>query len=99
MGKGKIEKEKDTIRFMIDLYCRKKLKTTHMPEEYIELAEYATNRLDRCKFGDKKSSCKKCPIHCYKKDKREKIRTIMRWAGPRMLFYTPIAAIKHMLGR
>lgn len=98
MAKGKIEREKDTIRFMIDLYCRKKLKTKCIPEEYKELTEYALQRLDRCKFGDKKSSCKKCPIHCYKIDKRQEIRMIMRWAGPRMLYYAPIVAIKHLVG-
>lgn len=99
MRKEKIEKEKEVIRLMIKLYCHKKLKQSYIPEEYAELTEYAIRRLDMCKFGNAKSSCKKCPIHCYKKDKREEIREIMRWAGPRMIFYAPIAAIKHLLGR
>jgi hypothetical protein len=30
---------------------------------------------------------------------REKIRTIMRWAGPRMIIYDPVAAIKHLLNK
>ncbi|WP_369881475.1 nitrous oxide-stimulated promoter family protein [Anaerosalibacter bizertensis] len=28
--------------------------------------------MTNCKFSDKKSSCKKYFIHCYKKDMREK---------------------------
>lgn len=99
MRKEKIEKEKEVIRLMIKLYCYKKLKLSYIPKEYAELTEYAIRRLDMCKFGNAKSSCKKCPIHCYKKDKREEIREIMRWAGQRMIFFAPIAAIKHLLGR
>ena len=44
-------------------------------------------------------ACKNCPVHCYKPEMREQIRIVMRWAGPRMLFYKPIAAIKHLLGK
>jgi antitoxin component of MazEF toxin-antitoxin module len=28
---------------------------------------------------------------------RDKIRTVMRYAGPRMIFYHPVLAIKHLL--
>jgi len=41
--------------------------------------------------------CKKCPIHCYKPDMRVKMRAVMRWAGPRMVLYHPIEAIKHLI--
>ena len=96
MGKDKIQKEKETIKFIVELYCSKKLKCDKMPDEYAELIQYAIQRLDRCKFGNAKSSCKKCRIHCYKRDKRERIREIMRWAGPRMFFYAPATAIRHI---
>ncbi|MBO5824973.1 MAG: nitrous oxide-stimulated promoter family protein, partial [Prevotella sp.] len=43
-------------------------------------------------------SCKKCHTHCYAPKEREAIRRIMRWAGPRMLLYAPVAAIRHLLG-
>lgn len=82
---------------MIRLYCQKRLKLNTIPAEYEELTEYAFRRLDSCKYGDKKSACKKCPTHCYKPAMREKIREVMRWAGPRMIIYSPIAAIRHLL--
>lgn len=72
---------------------------TEVSEEYKELEIYAHKRLDMCKFGNDKSNCKQCPVHCYKPQMREKIRTIMRWAGPRMLIYDPIAAICHLLNK
>ena len=61
------------------------------------LLDYAYQRRDHCKFGEKKPTCKKCPIHCYKPDMKKKMREAMRYAGPRMMWYHPIAAIKHLI--
>ena len=69
------------------------------PTEYQELMEYAFRRLDGCKYGEKKLACKHCPTHCYKPAMREKIREVMRWAGPRMMLYSPIAAIRHIFNK
>lgn len=95
----RIAREKEVVSKMIALYCRHKLGMQQMNEEYRMLEEYAHKRLSCCKFGEKKPACKKCPIHCYKPSMREEIRKIMRWAGPRMLFYDPIAALRHLLNR
>ncbi|MBP6528373.1 MAG: nitrous oxide-stimulated promoter family protein [Prevotella sp.] len=95
----KIEKDKNTIKQMVTLYCRHKLNMTKPNEEYQALIDYCSLRLDKCKWGEKKMACKNCPVHCYKPEMREKIRKVMIWAGPRMLLYNPIAAIKHLLGK
>ena len=96
---GNIKSEKRVVSRMIGLYCRHKLKCNEIPLEYKELEAYAHKRLDGCKFGDKKPACKRCPIHCYRPDMRQKIRDVMRWAGPRMMIYDPIAAIKHLFNK
>lgn len=96
---SKIEREKGVVEKMIRLYVRHKLGLSELPEEYIALIEYAHRRLDGCKFGEKKTACKRCPIHCYRPDMRDRIREIMRWAGPRMIIYDPIAAIRHLIRR
>ena len=93
----RIEREKQTVCKMIELYCRHHLKQNRMPDEYQHLAEFACRRLDHCKYGEQKTACKNCPTHCYAPKEREQIREIMRWAGPRMLFYSPVEAIKHFL--
>ncbi len=62
----------------------------------LELLEYAHKRLDHCKFGNEKTSCQKCQVHCYKPEMRERIRTVMRFSGPRMMLYHPIIAIRHL---
>ena len=67
-----------------------------MPEEYRLLAEYACQRLDHCKYGEQKTSCKNCPTHCYAPKEREQIREVMRWVGPRMVWYSPKDAIIHI---
>ena len=99
MSKTRIEREKDVVDKMIRLYCRKRLGMHELNEEYRALMEYSHRRLDSCKFGEKKPACKRCPIHCYKPEMREKIRAIMRWAGPRMIIYDPMAAIRHILNK
>ena len=93
---GKIEREKRVVEFMIGLYCRHKLPERVVTGEYRELVNYAHARLDRCRFGESKTSCKRCPVHCYGKKQREMIRKVMRWAGPRMLLYAPLESLRHL---
>ena len=95
---GRIEKEKKVITLMINIYCKKKHKTKDgLCEECKELLDYAHKRLTLCKFGDKKTTCAKCPIHCYKKDMKVKVKEVMRFSGPRLLIYNPIELIRHMI--
>lgn len=44
----------------------------------------------------KKSFCSKCPIHCYKKDMKVKIKDVMKSSGPRLIIYSPMQFIKHI---
>ncbi len=82
---------------MIALYCRKKEGHADLCPKCRELLEYATGRLDRCRFADNKPTCLKCSVHCYRSDMRVRVRAVMRWAGPRMMIYHPIAGIKHLI--
>ena len=66
----RIEREKQTVQRMIELYCRHHLKVETMPEEYQHLAEFACRRLDHCKYGENKTACKNCPTHCYASKER-----------------------------
>lgn len=94
----RIEREKRTVQQMVRIYCKAHHSGQNPCTECQELMAYAHARLDRCKFGESKGTCKKCPIHCYRPDRREQMRQVMRYAGPRMLFHHPIAALRHMLG-
>ncbi len=95
---SRIEREKNTVALLIQLYCRAK----HHPQDALcrecqELLTYAHQRLDHCKFGENKTVCGNCHVHCYKKDMRDKIKNVMRYAGPRILFHHPIVGIQHLI--
>lgn len=94
----KREREKKMVSEMIALYCRKNHGTrgTLCPE-CAALNLYARQRSDKCPFMETKTFCSNCKVHCYKPEMREKIRAVMRFSGPRMIFYHPVAAIRHVI--
>lgn len=93
---AKREKEKIVIQEMIALYCRKVHHEKELCEECTELLQYAQRRIDCCPFMESKTFCSNCKVHCYQKDKRERIRMVMRYSGPRMLFHRPLMVLQHM---
>ena len=38
-----------------------------------------------------------CNVHCYRPDMREKIREVMRFSGPLMIFHHPMEALRYIL--
>lgn len=89
--------EKATVEAMIRLYCTHKEGNANLCDECSELLRYAHTRLERCKFGERKPTCERCTVHCYRPDMRERVRKVMRYSGPRMIFYHPIMAIRHLV--
>lgn len=92
-----IVQEKKIVSLMIGIYCRKHHGEGDLCAECRELERYAHRRLDRCCRADVKTSCRRCPVHCYKPAMRQAICEVMRYSGPRMLWHHPIEAIKHLL--
>ena len=94
----RLQRENTTVQAMIRLACgdRHQSGETLCPD-CARLAAYAERRLDACPFGNGKTTCSRCPVHCYKPEMREKIRQVMRYAGPRMPWRHPILAIRHLL--
>ena len=93
---SRIENEKKTVEQMIRLYCRLKEGNRTLCPDCQALLEYAHKRLNHCKFGERKSTCRKCPVHCYKPDMRSLMQEVMCFAGPRMMIYHPLEALKHL---
>lgn len=94
----KREREKQTVSLMIALYCRKNHGTKHgLCAECLALDTYARQRSEKCPFMETKTFCSNCKVHCYKPEMREKIRAVMRFSGPRMIFYHPIMAVRHVI--
>jgi hypothetical protein len=82
---------------MVEMYCRRNHGGGGLCTECAELADYADRRLDLCPYGGDKPACTNCPIHCYKPEPREKMREVMRFAGPRVIWSHPYLAIRHLL--
>lgn len=97
MSGKRIEREKQTIRRMIALYARRCPDAVADPKHYQALYAYALKRLDRCVFGEEKPACRRCPVHCYQPAKRDEMKSIMRWAGPAMLWCHPLLTIHHLI--
>ncbi len=96
----RVDAEKRTVAFMISLYCHNKHHNA-APRQTLcpdcrSLLDYAHCRLEHCRYGEAKPSCTRCPIHCYSPRKREQIRQVMRYSGPRMIWHHPILAIRHL---
>lgn len=102
-------RETRTISQMIALHCaavhdvKDRAVASHCGElvcpECKELDDYAVLRTQRCRKMERKTSCEECGNHCYKPEMREKIRSVMRYSGPRMLGKHPIAAVRHLIGK
>ena len=94
----KREKEKELVSQMIALYCKKKHGGRNgLCPECAELDSYARQRSDKYPFMETKTFCSNCKVHCYKPVMREKIREVMRFSGPRMIFHHPVAAVRHVI--
>ncbi len=92
------QREWKTIEAMIGLYCRDlHASRGQLCPGCTELTTYARLRLEKCPYGDGKPTCAKCPVHCYKPACRERVREVMRYAGPRLLLRRPILTIRHLL--
>jgi hypothetical protein len=90
-------REKRTVRAMIRIYCVRRHHPDHAPcNECQQLLEYAERKIDRCPLIKDKPTCAKCSIHCYEKSKREQIKSVMRFSGPRMIYHHPILSVRHL---
>jgi hypothetical protein len=78
-----IERELRVLRRFAEVYCRAHhaAEGEALCQECRDLVAYARRRLERCPY-DPKPKCKDCPTHCYKAAYRERVRAVMRYAGP-----------------
>ena len=95
----KREKEKQVVDRMIRIYCHGVHHTRrgNLCPACRALADYAAARVDYCPHMETKTFCSNCRTHCYKPEMRACIRAVMRYAGPRMLLYHPVLAVRHLI--
>lgn len=92
----RLAREWKTMTAMVHIYCRGHHELELCPE-CRQLLDYAGLRLERCRFGIAKPTCANCPVHCYERQRRERVKAVMRYAGPRMLWRHPVLSVRHWL--
>jgi hypothetical protein len=95
----RIRREKRTIAAMLRIYCADHHGNRQTCGECAQLLTYAERRLDTCPFQESKPACNHCEVHCYSESMRQRVKAVMRYAGPRMLFQHPILSLYHLLDK
>lgn len=96
--RGRLAREWQTMSAMIHIYCRDQHGgAAELCAECRQLSDYASVRLERCRFGGEKPTCANCPVHCYQRARRDQVKAVMRFAGPRMLWEHPVLSVRHWL--
>lgn len=88
--------ELETFERMLDIYCARVHARPGLCGDCDELLLYAAGRLAKCPHHPK-PACKNCPTHCFSPEMREKIRLVMRHAGPRMPLRHPLLTLRYYL--
>lgn len=92
----KRQKEQEIVRIMIIKYCKGHKHGDVPCNSCSELIKYAETKTENCPFMETKTYCSHCEVHCYSSEMRQRIREVMRYSGPRMIFSHPIMTIDHL---
>lgn len=70
---SKIEMDQQTIRLMIDIYCKHHLGTAESPLKYNQLVAYACHLFEHCRWGEKKKCLQGLlrPLSCTRKKEKK----------------------------
>jgi len=96
----RIRRELKTVRVMIALYCgahHRDADRHALCDACDELWRYVEKRVQHCPFRAEKPTCVNCEVHCFKPAMRERVRQVMRYAGPRMSWRHPLLALMHFV--
>ena len=95
---SRAQRDKKTVTAMIRIYCAAHHgRHGELCSECRGLLEYSCSKIENCQLLGHKPTCAKCRIHCYDAVRREHIRQVMRYSGPRMIYRHPILAIRHLM--
>ena len=93
-----IEREKLTIRHMVEIYCRgHRHFASGICVNRTSSLLYSYDRIEKCPFNcSQKPACGLCRTNCFTAKRYRQFRQIMRYAGPRMMLYHPYLTMVHI---
>lgn len=97
---SRLSREKRIIFVMVHMYCRDVHHTQNeLCPDCLDALQYANRHIDRCPFKTEKPTCSVCTVHCFRPPQKDTIKTIMRYAGPRMAWRHPLLSITHFFDK
>ncbi len=99
LNSGTLKREATLLRAMFARYCQDHHGSgdNNLCNECSELLHYSLTRLACCPYGNDKPTCARCKIHCYRAQEKDTVRTIMRYAGPKMMLLHPLLTLEHLI--
>ncbi len=100
MSQEKAEKKIKLVTKMIGMYCKKhhvQEMKGQLCDDCGALLDYTSTRTRKCRNLENGTFCAHCTTPCYAPDKRGKMRQVMKFSGPRLIFYHPVWVMKHIL--
>ena len=92
-----ITREKKMVVAMVKTFCENHHNTRNsLCPNCVKIQEYAINRLENCRFQEKKPVCGRCGLKCYNTKFKDNTEKVFRYSGPRMFFQHPILGIQHI---
>jgi hypothetical protein len=92
-----LKREKETVSYMIDIYCKDHHKTaSDLCPDCKQAKELVVLHLTKCPFQERKTACGRCGLRCYSPTSKTKVEAIMNYAGPRMALRHPGLALHHL---
>ncbi|PVX24452.1 MAG: nitrous oxide-stimulated promoter family protein [Candidatus Bathyarchaeum sp.] len=92
-----IKREKKMVEAMVQIYCESHHSTRKsLCSKCVDLKDYAKNRLENCRYQEKKPVCGRCGLKCYNNKFRDYAETVFMYSGPRMFFQHPILGLRHI---
>lgn len=64
-----------------------------------DLLKYSLERTKNCSYKAQGRLCSACEIHCFENEQRARIRQVMRFSGPRLIFRKPALALRYLFLR
>ncbi|MGF1683370.1 nitrous oxide-stimulated promoter family protein [Photobacterium minamisatsumaniensis] len=92
------QRELDTAKAMIRLYCKTLHRGAIVCPECEGLINYVESRIGSCRLGNDKPNCLQCQTQCYQPAKRLHLKHVLRWAKPKFTWRRPLQAFKFKIG-
>ncbi|WP_332308711.1 nitrous oxide-stimulated promoter family protein [Photobacterium marinum] len=91
------QRELDTAKAMIRLYCKTLHRGAVICPECEGLIEYVESRVAACRLGEDKPNCLNCKSQCYHPAKRLQLTHVLRWSMPKFAWRRPWQALQFKL--